>query len=312
MDDKAENQDDLEPNETPDETTPEAEGTPGASFDDGDEVVVPEAEGEETEGEEDDQPGDGQEDSGEVEIVREGDTQPTNEVPRGFLKRVGKLNGKIDKAKQETAQEREKREFLEDENRVLKVALDQARGVKPEEPQEIPDPDKFDGGIYDPDYIREVNIYNQKQIQEGIKAGLAEMQKEVSTVQAKNNLAKTLETQQMSHYERAAKLGVKDYEATEDKAIEIFGLDHTNHLIANLDNSEVALYYFGKNPEVAHKFAEKLKTQPIKALIEMGTHLAGVKVKKGGKSTLPDPDEELEGGTRSGKKQRGPKGATFA
>lgn len=302
--------DDLEPNETPtEETTPEAEANPGAKFDDGTEEE-PQAEGEETEEGAEDEPGDGQEESGEVEIVREGDTLPPASTPRGFLKRIGKLNGKVDKAQAETAGEREKREFLEEENKVLKLALEQ-KGAPQPQALEFPNSETFDGGPSDPDYLKAVNDYNQQQIQEGIRKGLAQVTQQTTVTTSKTEAAHSLEQSQTAHYDRAAKLGVKDYEATEDKAIEIFGLDHTNHLIANLDNSEVALYYFGKNPEIAQDFADKLKTSPIKALIQMGSHLAGVKVKKGGKSTIPDPDDELEGGSGIKPQKRGPKGATF-
>ena len=110
--------------------------------------------------------------------------------------------------------------------------------------------------------------------------------------------AHKLEQRQAAHYERAAKLKVKDYEATEDKAIEIFGNEHINHLVANLDNSEVAMYYFGKNPEVAQKYSDMLKREPIRGLIEIGGLLAKLKVKPK-RESAPDPDIELEGGTPS-------------
>jgi hypothetical protein len=82
-------------------------------------------------------------------------------------------------------------------------------------------------------------------------------------------------------------------------------------LIANLDKSELALYYFGKNEKQAEKFSDMLDKQPIKALLEMGALLAEIKVKKGGKSNPPDPDEELSGGSSLKPTKRGPKGATF-
>lgn len=244
-------------------------------------------------------PGDGQEDADEVELVVEGDTQPKKtETPRGFLKRINKLNGKVDTAKQETAAEKEKREFLEDENRVLKVALDQARGTgKPEAPT-LPNPDDFDGGPSDQDYIDKVIEYQDKVTEAKVAAGIQTARQQATVTAAQEAGAQKLEKKQAAHYERAAKLKVKDYEETEDKAIEIFGNEHTNHLIANLDNSEVAFYYFGKNPEVAQKYSDMLKREPIKGLIEIGGLLAKIKVKPK-RESAPDPDTELEGGAPS-------------
>lgn len=258
-------------------------------------VVDPIVESAEGEGE----PGDGQEDADEVELVVEGDTHPKkNETPRGFLKRINKLNGKVDTAKQETAAEKEKREFLEDENRVLKVALERARGGQKTEAPTLPNPDDYDGGPSDQEYIDAVIAYQDKVTEAKVAAGIQQAQQQATVTSAQEAAAQKLEKLQAAHYERAAKLKVKDYEATEDKAIEIFGHEHVNHLVANLENSEVALYYFGKNPEVAQKYSDMLKREPIKGLIEIGRLLAKIKVKPK-RESAPDPDIELEGGTPS-------------
>ena len=254
--------------------------------------VIEPAEGE-------DNPGDSQEDAGEVELVVDGDTHPKkNETPRGFLKRINKLNGKVDTAKQETAAEREKREFLEDENRVLKVALEQARGGKKTEAPTLPNPDDYDGGPSDQGYIDAVIEYQDKVTEAKVAAGIQQARQQATVTAAEEAGAQKLAERQEAHYKRAAKLKVKDYEETEDKAIEIFGNDHINHLVANLDNSEVAFYYFGKNPEVAQKYSDMLKREPIKALIEIGGLLAKIKVKPK-RESAPDPDIELEGGAPS-------------
>jgi hypothetical protein len=258
-------------------------------------VVDPEVEPAEGEGE----PGDGQEEAEEVDIVFEGDTQPKKtETPRGFLKRINKLNGKVESAKQETAAEKEKREFLEDENRVLKVALEQARGGKKVEAPTLPNPDDYDGGPSDPDYISAVVDYQDKVTEAKVAAGIQQAQQQSSVTAAQQAAAQKLAESQEAHYKRAAKLKVKDYEETEDKALEIFGNEHANHLIANLDNSEVAFYYFGKNPAQAQKYSDMLKKEPIKALLEIGGLLANIKVKPK-RESAPDPDVELEGGAPS-------------
>lgn len=313
MDLNAEETDDLKPN---DNLEPEDAPEPDADAADGND-------GDQGEGGEDGEPGDGQgDDSEEVEIVREGDTQPQKSTPKGFLKRISKLNGKVDVAHQETdaakneaAEERRRAEFAEEKNRVLELALEQKNaGTGTQEEKTYPNPDDFGGGVYDAEYIRQLDEYQNYRIQEGIKKGLAAVTEKSTVIQANTAQQLALEKAQIAHCERATKLGIKDYEETEDKALKIFGVSNTNHLIKAMpENSEVAMYYFGKNPKVAERFAEMLKDDPIRGLLEIGTHLAGVKVKKGGKSKiLPDPDLELEGGqTGTPKKSRGPKGATF-
>ena len=219
-----------------------------------------------------------------------------------------------DAANKETAAERQRAEFAEEKNRVLELALEQkSAGTGTQEEKTYPNPDDFGGGVYDAEYIRHLDEYQNYRIQEGIKKGLATVTEKSTVIQANSAAQQSLEKAQIAHCERATKLGIKDYEETEDKALKIFGVSNTNHLIKNMDNSEVAMYYFGKNPKVAEKFAAMLKDEPIRGLLEIGTHLAGVKVKKGGKSKiLPDPDSELEGGqTGTPKKSRGPQGATF-
>jgi hypothetical protein len=126
-------------------------------------------------------------------------------------------------------------------------------------------------------------------------------------------LALKLRQRQEAHIERAQKLKVKDYEETEDVTLSIMGHDKVNHIILALpDKTELIMYYLGKNPDVAHKYSAMLETEPIRALIELGGILSEIKVKPSSKKTRKEPDEDLEGGNLpSGKKKRGPKGATF-
>ncbi len=304
MGNQAEIEDDLK---TP--QTPENEETPagGAAADE----PAEEPEGEPEEGGEG-EPGDGQGEPAEDLIVREGDTQTPATAPEKWLgRRIGKLNGKVDKARAEADEFRGRNVQLEDENRTLKAALSQVQTQPPAQPLAVPNPEEFDGGAYDPAYIKAAQEYNSRFIAGEIQKGIAQATQQTSQTGVDQATARDLERQQVGHYERAAKLNVKDYEETEDKAIAIFGTEKTNHLIANLDKSELALYYFGKNEKQAEKFSDMLDKQPIKALLEMGALLAEIKVKKGGKSNPPDPDEELSGGSSLKPTKRGPKGATF-
>jgi hypothetical protein len=255
-------------------------------------------------GEGEGEPGDGQEIEGEVELVIEGDTQPKEkgQTPRGFLKRINKLNGKVDvangqadDARQGTAEEREKRIFAEDKAKVLEIALAQARGGGTQAPNSKPNPDDFDNGMYDDAYQAAVDTYTEKRIQDVGQESAVKLQKQALVTAANEVTAQDLAKAQKAHYERAYKLKVKDYDETEDKTIKIFGPGNANYLIKNMDDSEIAFYYFGKNEATAEKYAEMMRKEPIRALLEIGRLTGGIKVKPKSEPA-PDPDDELEGG----------------
>lgn len=296
-----------EPNETPDAAeAAEAVADPAADEAGG---IDGEGEAEGAEGE----PGDGQGESEEVQIVREGDTQPQASVPRGFLKRVNKLNSKVDTAKEETDLERQGRLRAEETRDLYKARLDQLEGQQPPETLKPPNPDDFAAGTFDADYIAAAQKFQSAFIQSEIQKGIAESTKQTSVTASHQEVARSAERRQVAHYERAAKLGVKDYEATEDKAIAILGNENAKLLISKLDKSELLMYYLGKNEALAEQYAPRLNgPEAMQALVELGGILNEIKVKKPGKSkTTPDPDNELEGGTGIKPSKRGPKGATF-
>ncbi len=266
-----------------------------------------EGEGEGGESEEGD--GSPKEEPDEVQIVSEGDTQP-QQVPTGVLKRFGQMTGQVKEAKSETAEVMQRLNHVEEENKILKIALGSQQTAP--KPAQRPNPEEFDSGVHDPGYLKAIDDFTDKRIQEGVAQAVATATETSQATQVKSQQTLGFQKTLMTHIERATKLKVKDYEETEDKAIAIFGQENTNHLIAGLpDDSEVAMYYFGKNPKIAEHYAEMFKTEPVKALIEIGRKLSKLKVKPVKSSDLPDPDEEIEGGKGPSKKKRGPKGATF-
>lgn len=272
--------------------------------------------GDDSEGDDDTGEGDGQagdDDSEEVLIVREGETQPPAGTPRGFLKRINKLNGRVDAAKGETDQFRERNQLLEEQSKLQQMRIDQLEGAGPPQPLVKPDPEKFDGGIYDDGYIKAFDEYQDKKLDQRFDERLAKQTKQSTVTNDQSALALKLRQRQEAHIDRAQKLKVKDYEVTEDVALSIMGHDKVNHIILAMpEKTELIMYYLGKNPDVAHKYSAMLEAEPIRALIELGGILSEIKVKPSSKKTLKDPDEDLEGGNLPrDKKKRGPKGATF-
>lgn len=234
------------------------------------------------------------EESPEFELVREGETQAPKkaEVPVGLKQRFKKLTGQKKEAEAEAEKARKQQEELQEEIKRLKQSLDSGSEKGP------PDPNNFDGGVYDPEYVKALNSYNDKVIEERISQRLQESQQKSYQEQTQHVQSQEMEKALMDHYKRATDLGAKDYAEVEDKAMEVLGEENFKHLASNIDDSEVIMYYFGKNPEVAEQYSEMLRTKPIKALAEIGRLLAQIK-KKPKSEPLPDPDEELEGATPS-------------
>lgn len=229
------------------------------------------------------------EETPEIEFVHEGDTRTPKkaEVPVRLMKRFKKLTGQKKQAEAEAEEVRKQQQELQEEVKRLKQALDGSKSGPP-------NPNDFDGGVYDPEYTKSLNAYNEKVIEERIAKQLNESQQRTYHEQSQQSQEAETEKALMDHYDRAYKLGVKDYDEAEDAAIEILGEENFKHLARHLDDSEVFAYYIGKNPDVGEKYAEMLRTKPIKALAEIGRLLAQIKRKPKGEP-LPDPDEELEG-----------------
>lgn len=260
----------------------------------------------------DDSEDDGQEEGEEQDqIVLEGETPPQETVPlTSYLKRVGKLTGRVKEAKGENSEQKERIEFLEDQVKIYKLDAQQRKDAPP--PVELPNPDDFDDGVGDPGYVTKINEYNQSKIKEGIQQGIAEIAKATSVNKVQTDSAASLDSKMKTHCADAAKLKVKDYIETEDKAIAIFGQENFSSLVTFLPGrSHVAAYYFGKNPEKAQKYQDMFEADPGRALIEIGGLLEKVKVKSVNSKDLPDPDEEVEGGKLPTKKKRGPVGAKY-
>lgn len=255
-----------------------------------------------TDDQEDDQ--DEGEDQGD-EIVLDGDdgSHPAQDEQRGIRKRINKLNAKI--AKAETGQEQSTAdlEVERERNRLLQLALDQQN--KPVDGP--PNPDDFDLGVSDAEYIKAF----QTHITKGVKADMLQTQQ---TTQIKTQVDTDLRARQVAHYERADTLKVKDYDSTEDAAIAILGQNVVNELISSSDKSPEILYYLGKNPKVAEEINGLITSkQATKAVLRIGALEARLKARPKAKTKhAPDPDEQLSGGTAGGSKGfNGLKGATF-
>lgn len=244
--------------------------------------------------------------SSEFEIVRQGKdgSQPDKDVwEQRIRKRVNRANKKVHTAEDATSQAQNDLRLKEEENKLLRLALEQkTETVKP------PDPADFEAGVSDPRYSEALSQFNKPAIDAAVKASV-----DALTAQQPAPLDPGIERSQEEHYKRAAKLGAKDFEKTEDKAIDILGNDNVNHIIQIFDQSEMLLYYLGKNPGEAERIKTLIDTNPGKAVARLGRLEGELNVKpRANDESAPNPDDDLRGGAPSSSTKRGPPGATYS
>lgn len=225
----------------------------------------------------------------------EEETQPQftqQQLDEIVQKRVKKLNGKVETSTTEAEKAREELELEREKNRLLQLAMEQNR--QPKEKSAEPKPEDFDQGEWDPEYKKAVREYQDKLIDERVAAKLQETNEAKEQERLKQQQQQELATRQQDHYKRSLNLGVTDYTDAEDKALEVLGNGNVNHIISNFDDSEVLLYHLGKNPDRAAKIGSMIKSNPIRAVAEIGRLSAELAVKPN-KKPAPNPVDPLEG-----------------
>lgn len=234
----------------------------------------------------------------EVIITREG-TQPQKftqqQVDDIVHKRIKRLNNKVEDATSTTSQTNAELELEREKNKLLALALEQAKENKQVQEVKRPDPNDFDDGVLDPEYIKQNDAYIDNMVQKQVEQRVAKATENVSKQNSQEEQSQALLKKQVKHYERAEEIGAKDYEQTEDVALKALGNEVANHIIDNFDDSHVILYYLGKNPDEAARIAKLIETRPIKGVAEVGRLSAELKIKPKQKDITPNPDEEIKG-----------------
>lgn len=233
----------------------------------------------------------------EIEVVRENTRTLDQDTFDGAMKkRVKKLNTKVDVVTEQANRANDDLAVANERNKILELALQQSRGS---EQAVEPNPDNFDGGYDDPEFRKKQAEYTQAAIQIEVQRQVSGAQTNLVNSNKANEKSQELERKQIKHYQRADKIGAKDYGEVEDVAIGVLGQDVSNQIIANFDNSHVMLYYLGKNKPEAERLSNLITTNPIKGIAEVGRLEAELKVKPKRTSDTPEPDEELVGGSAS-------------
>lgn len=239
----------------------------------------------------------------EFEVVLESKGSQPDEPAKtqrisGVSKRINKLNARVDSAQQ--GEERASNELLlaNERNRLLQIQLEQRNETQAQ--PVMPNVDDFDGGVHDPEYVKKFQEYQNVHVQKEINRQVQEATKQTVQSGRQTVQSQQLERKQVKHYEQASKMGMKNYAEAEDKAIEILGTKTVNVIIDNFtEDSHILLGYLGVNTDKAQAIADKILTNPILGVAELGALRSKLKVKPKSKIT-PNPDTPLAGGSPSG------------
>jgi len=236
----------------------------------------------------------------EVEIVVEGEEEPTSIPLHGLHKRLGRAKKKIDTANTETEEANRRASMLEEENKLLRLQAQQTKPIK------RPDEDDFDTHN---EYLTALDEFDNVRISKAAQAEAAKIIDANQTLNTQTRINDNLETQIDKHYDRSAELKVSDYSKVEAVAADILGDDISRQIIANTDDSHLLMYHLGKNPAKAERLKSLLATQPMKGVLEIGRLAGSLKVKPKN-STAPSPETKIEGGNATAS-SKWTQGATF-
>lgn len=267
----------------------EAEGSENNSQGESETAVL--EEGEEKSGEAADE---------EVEIVREDPASSQKSHQGRFNKRVNKLVGQRNTEKERADDLKQRLAQSEQEKLILQQSLQQAGDGVPLKP---PNPKDFDGGRDDEDFIKQDKAYDRAEIKKEMAEHQDKWNQKNAVTQQQSRADTDLTKKQEAHWQRAAKLKVKDFRVVEDKAYDVLGENFIDDIIRCFpETSERITYFLGldKNKDEANRFSALGVSDNRQCLIELTKLDVGLKVQPKSKNIIPNPDEDIEGGTPSG------------
>ena len=219
---------------------------------------------------------------GEVEIVLEGEEEPTSKPVRG----VKRLLNRLESAKSESSDLRRELDAKDEEIKLYKAKLEQQISDKE------PDPEDFDT---DEGYRTELKAYYQREARKAAQdeTGRLIAESQQQATQAQKSLARNSELDE--HYKRVDASGIKNYDELEGAAIDVMGQEFVEEIAANNEKSHLVIAHLGVNLGKAEKFARMAKSNPVKALMEIGALANELKVKR--KSSRPaSPETKIDKG----------------
>ncbi len=232
-----------------------------------------------------------------VEIVLEGEEQPSSQVPYGLQKRFHKLTEKVQTADAGKTEAERRLEIANAEIELLKMGKSDKR----------PEVDDFES---DAEFKAAEEDWLNERIEVAAEKSAAALIRQNHESSVAQNHDERLKGQITKHYERAEALKMPNYEELEDKAIEALGNDFAKQIMANSTQSEFILGHLGANPAKAEALKQLAITNPLKAYTD-ALELGGKLSRKSNIKPAPDPETEVNGGMVSASTSKWAKGATF-
>ena len=202
-------------------------------------------------------------DDDEVEIVIDGDDEPSSKPLRkgGFYKRLSKVTGQRDAATEQYEEEKRKREIAEEEAKLWRIKAGQTSGVPREDQFETYEQFEAAKGAYDKQ-VEDERI--AKLVEENTRAVLESAQ--AQNIQAEQSHA--FEAKFDAAMDQAEKLKIKDFDTVGEQVTDVIGQPLMEYILTNHEKSAAMIYKLSKNPGKARQFHE----------LSLNPHLNGVKL----------------------------------
>ena len=164
-----------------------------------------------------------------------------------------------------------------------------------------PNPDDFDGGPDDPDFVAKKKEFDTANIKKMVSEQVAQATQHGNQAALQDRQASDLKQKRDEHWKQADEMGNPDYNEKENKLTDLIGVDMVNHIIANCEgDSHKVVYYLGANEGEAEELADMLANQStmVKGVLKLGKIQA--KLASNPQTLMtPDPDEETQGSAPS-------------
>ena len=193
-----------------------------------------------------------------IEIAVEDSDQPSHKKVSRIEKRLRGKNNQISEAQQLATDTQAQLDASNEELKLYKMR-DQQQSEK------VPSIEDFDT---DDQYEVAKRTYDDNRYAE-----ISRKQQQESNSNSERQAIKVSQSRQHeesmgSHYERADKLNVTNYDVLEGNAVSALGEDFINTIIANTDNSELLIASIGASPAKAAALATLAQTQPARAFAQ--------------------------------------------
>lgn len=240
------------------------------------------------------------EDTGELDVVLEGEEEAP--APHKMPRRVRKLLADKTTLQGEVSQAGEESQRLLQENEALKAQIAKAQTAQSPSTMPIAPVESGEGIDFDPDKLAEANV----KYAQDMEAWVLSRHTQTAQTHAQEHQQRTHQEQENKalnvYYDNAEKLNIPDFDKHESALAEAWGENGAagvKAIATTMSNGHLIVNYLGKNTDKAMEIAKLSETNPNLArekLYELNFKLTT----KPRKSETPDPEQAVEGGTGGG------------